>query len=120
MTAITGQPAYQQVADDLRTKILDGTYPVGGALPSTKRLMTAYEVSSTVVRAAISQLRTDGVVAGQPGKAVYVIKEPAALDTVSEASARTLESLERAVEELQLRVARLEAEQAHSGEASSG
>ncbi|CUU57844.1 regulatory protein, gntR family [Parafrankia irregularis] len=120
MTAVTGQPAYRQVADDLRSKILGGVHPVGQSLPSTKQLMATYGVSSTVVRAAIGELRADGVVAGQPGKGVYVVKEPSAPGAVSESSVRTLESLERAVEELQQRVSRLEAERAANGKASTG
>lgn len=72
MAAITGQPAYHQVADDLRAKIQAGTYRRGAALPSTRQLMEAYEVSVTVVRAAINQLRIEGLIVGQPGKGVFV------------------------------------------------
>ncbi|MFC4943330.1 winged helix-turn-helix domain-containing protein [Pseudonocardia sp. GCM10023141] len=77
MTENTGQPKYQQVADELRRAIRAGTYPVGGELPSTAKLTQAYEVSTTVVRAAIRELRDEGLVIGQPGKAVYVTAEPA-------------------------------------------
>jgi len=77
LSAITGRPKYVDVADDLRKKIAAGTYPVGGELPSTSRLMKQYEVSVTVVRAAVRELRTEGLVVGQPGKAVYVLAEPA-------------------------------------------
>ncbi len=77
MPAITRRPKYVDVADDLRQKIASGTYPVGGELPSTSRLMDQYEVSVTVVRAAVRELRTEGLVVGQPGKAVYVLAEPA-------------------------------------------
>lgn len=72
MAAITGQPAYRQVADDLRTKIRDGRYSPGDVLPSTAQLMEAYTVSVTVVRAAINQLRAEGLVIGQPGKGVFI------------------------------------------------
>ena len=39
--------------------------------------MASYQVSVTVVRAAIKQLQTEGLAEGQPGKGVYVIREPA-------------------------------------------
>ncbi|MGH8328617.1 MAG: winged helix-turn-helix domain-containing protein [Steroidobacteraceae bacterium] len=65
-----------QIADDLRAKITDGTYPVGSALPSTSHLMRSYEVSITVARAAVKELQNEGLVLGQPGKAVYVRQEP--------------------------------------------
>lgn len=76
MAAITGEPAYRQVADDLRTKIRTGQYEAGAALPSTRRLMETYEVSITVVRAAVNQLRLEGLVLGQPGKGVFVTDAP--------------------------------------------
>lgn len=119
MIAVTGRPAYLQVADDLRSKILTGDIQVEDKLPSTKELMASYSVSSTVVRAAIAELRTEGVVAGQPGKGVFVQKVPSAPEADSEPSARTLEGLERAVEDLQRRVSRLEAERAQDGDVSA-
>lgn len=76
MTASTRRPKYQQVADDLRAKITDGTYPVGGTLPSTSQLMETYEVSVTVARAAVKELQNEGIAEGQPGKAVYIQREP--------------------------------------------
>lgn len=77
MVENTGRPKYLQVADDLRRAIRHGTYAVGAELPSTAQLMATYGVSSTVVRAAMRELRGDGLVVGQPGKAVYVRAAPA-------------------------------------------
>ncbi|WFG44150.1 winged helix-turn-helix domain-containing protein [Pseudonocardia alni] len=76
MTEHTGRPKYLQVADELRRAIRAGSYPVGSELPSTSQLTRTYEVSTTVVRAAVRELRQEGVVQGQPGKAVYVTAEP--------------------------------------------
>ena len=70
--APTGRPAWQQVADDLRRQIGDGRLPVGSQLPTVARLMETYEVSSTVIKSAISQLKAENVVVGQQGKGVYV------------------------------------------------
>lgn len=78
MSQITGQPAYRQVAHDIRSKIADGTYPVGEAIPATKRLISLYQVSITVIRAAIRDLQNEGVLIGQPGKGVYVRRMPTA------------------------------------------
>lgn len=73
---MTGRAKYQQVADDLRAKITAGTYDVGDDLPSTTQLMQTYAVSSTVVKFAVRELKTEGLVAGQPGKGVYVLRKP--------------------------------------------
>jgi GntR family transcriptional regulator len=73
---MTGRAKYQQVADDLRAKIADGAYDIGSDLPSTTQLMHAYEVSSTVVKFAVKELKSEGLIAGQPGKSVYVLRKP--------------------------------------------
>lgn len=98
---ITGQPAYQQIAHDLRRKIADGVYQVGEAIPATNQLMSLYHGSITVVRAAIRELQNEGVLIGQPGKGVYVQRVPTA-DEVShrpDTYGRVIE-LETAVREL--------------------
>lgn len=72
MTELSGRPAYQQVAEDLRTKITKGRLRPGAQLPSTAAMMESYNVSSTVVKAAVNQLRLEGLVIGQQGKGVFV------------------------------------------------
>ena len=74
-----GRPAYQRVAGDLRRRIAAGELPVGSAIPSTARLGELYGVSVTVVRAAVAQLRADGLVVGHVGKGVFVSATPDAL-----------------------------------------
>jgi DNA-binding GntR family transcriptional regulator len=76
LTGPVGLPAYQRVAGDLRNRIAGGELPVGSAIPSTARLIEQYRVSSTVARAAVAQLRADGLVVGQPGKGVFVRATP--------------------------------------------
>jgi GntR family transcriptional regulator len=76
LASISSRPKYLDLADDLRAKIANGTYAVGAELPSTTQLMQIYDVSVTVVRAAVRELRHEGLVLGQPGKGVYVQAEP--------------------------------------------
>lgn len=107
VTESVGRPAYQQVADDLRARIASGEYPVGSPIPSTARLTTTYGVSITVVRAAVAQLRGDGLLVGQPGKGVFVRATP---DAVAERAA-TVDELARQVKELRGDLQRVEAAQ---------
>jgi GntR family transcriptional regulator len=72
MRMMTGQPAYRRVADDLRRQIKEGALPPGAQLPTVTQLMAGYDVSSTVVKAAINQLKIEGLVVGQQGKGVFV------------------------------------------------
>jgi GntR family transcriptional regulator len=69
---MTGRPAYLQISDQLRSQIKDGAMPPGTLLPSTAQLGSRYDVSASVVKSAISVLRSEGLVVGQQGKGVYV------------------------------------------------
>lgn len=57
---------YQEVAEKIRRKIADGTYPAGHELPSIESLMRQHEVSRTTVRAALKLLTDDGLL--NPGR----------------------------------------------------
>jgi GntR family transcriptional regulator len=72
LTQLSGEPAYRQVANDLRRQIEQGSLPVDSPLPSYAQLAATFDVSSTVIKAAINELRADGLVIGQPGKGVFV------------------------------------------------
>ncbi|QFZ21576.1 GntR family transcriptional regulator [Saccharothrix syringae] len=72
MTRWTGTPAYAQIANDYRTKIIDGTLPAGAKLPSESELMSRYGVSRVVARQAIGVLRNEGLVDSHSGKGSFV------------------------------------------------
>jgi DNA-binding GntR family transcriptional regulator len=99
-----GRPAYQQVADDLRERITAGEFPVGSPIPSTAQLAAAHQVSVTVVRAAVAQLRNAGLLVGQPGKGVFVTATPEA----AAERAATIEGLLAQVAELRAELRRAE------------
>ncbi|MFH8698996.1 winged helix-turn-helix domain-containing protein [Streptomyces chartreusis] len=71
-----GQPEYRRVMEDLRKQISDERLKVGEPIPSTATLTAVYGVSSTVVRRAVSELTREGLLYGQPGKAVFVQAKP--------------------------------------------
>lgn len=111
MATIPGQPKYLEIADDLREKIAEGVYPVGAELPSTAGLMDDYGVSVTSVRAAIRELRTEGLVRGQGGKGVYVLRKPQArseADVDLSSLAEEVRHLRQAVERLDKRLSTVE------------
>ena len=57
---------YQEVAEQIRQKIAEGTYAPGQALPTIEELMEEYEVSRTPVRAALKLLADGGLL--NPGR----------------------------------------------------
>lgn len=103
LAAETIGPSHQLVADSIRSKISSGEYPVGAAIPSTPQLASAYGVSRTVIRQAVGQLQSDGILIGHSGKAVFVRATPeqAAKERQdTEALARQVEQLRGEVHEL--------------------
>ena len=68
----SGRPAYAQVADALRADIRGGRVPPGGQLPSYEALMRKYGVSITVIRSAVRELKTEGLVYTHQGKGAFV------------------------------------------------
>lgn len=80
MDVIAG-PSWDVIAKDIRAKIASGEYPAGEPIPSTTKLMDQHDVSKGPVRQAIEALKSEGLLAGRPGKAVYVTGAPVADET---------------------------------------
>ncbi|SEK30647.1 winged helix-turn-helix domain-containing protein [Nonomuraea pusilla] len=110
MVEKTGRPGYLQIADDLRSQIRTGALPPGGALPSTAQLCQRYDVSTSVVKAAISVLRTEGLIIGQQGKGVFVREgvAPAAEEPASSEVMEQLAQMRSVLADLGDRIADLE------------
>ncbi|WP_329521092.1 winged helix-turn-helix domain-containing protein [Spirillospora sp. NBC_01491] len=70
-------PSHRHVADDIRTRIGTGEYPIGMPIPSTVKLTEHYSVSKTVIRQAVAQLQQEGLLEGHGGKGVFVLTTPA-------------------------------------------
>lgn len=66
------RPPYEQVAADLRAKIMAGDLPAGSQLPSTAHLVEQFGVSNTTVQKALSALKGEGYLTSRQGKGVYV------------------------------------------------
>ena len=75
----------QRVVDGLKQRILAGELVPGAKLPSEAELLTAYGVSRTVVREAVSRLQAEGLVETFQGRGSFVLAVP-------EPSAFSLES----------------------------
>ncbi|MFT3987859.1 FadR/GntR family transcriptional regulator [Aestuariivirga sp.] len=66
-------PAAEEIAQHLVVLIRDGTIPSGTKLPTEQTLSRQFHVSRTVVREAISRLKSDGLVESRQGSGVSVI-----------------------------------------------
>ena len=96
-------PEYQRLIDRIRAGIASGEYPVGTAIPSTAALAKLAGVSAQVVRRAVGQLETDGILEGHAGKGVFVRAMPEDAERErqdAEAVSREVAELRRQVEKL--------------------
>lgn len=66
------RPASRRVADELRSAIESGVYPVGTALPGYRQLATRYGVAVNTAMAAVRLLREEGLVDHRPNAGNYV------------------------------------------------
>jgi GntR family transcriptional regulator len=68
------RPVYKQIADTLRAKIRDGTYPPGSQLPSEPALVEEFGVTRVTVRRGLAVLQQEGLTEAIRGKGVFVPK----------------------------------------------
>ncbi|MEM6324049.1 MAG: GntR family transcriptional regulator, partial [Pseudomonadota bacterium] len=92
-----------QVVRGLRAVIASGSVPVGARLPSEVAMCDRYGVSRTVIREAIAQLRSEGLVTARRGSGLYVTETPMAAQPAFAKIRR--ESLADTIELLELRSA---------------
>lgn len=64
---------YQQLAQELKTRIINGIYKVGEKLPAERFISEEMNVSRTVVREAIIMLEVEGFVEVKKGSGIHVI-----------------------------------------------
>ena len=69
---LANQRLSDQLADDLRRQIEAGTVQPGQRLPTEQALATQYAVSRTVVREAVSRLRSSGLLVARQGSGMFV------------------------------------------------
>ena len=65
-------PLYQQIYDDIKAAIDDGTYKTDAKIPSEAELSEEYGVSRITVRRAIEDLCSDGYLTKMQGRGTFV------------------------------------------------
>jgi GntR family transcriptional regulator len=67
---------YQEIADELRSRVVAGEFAGGRLLPSEADLCAAYAASRVTVRRALEQLRDEGLITARQGFGWYVAGDP--------------------------------------------
>lgn len=66
-------PLFRQVADAIRERLHDGTYPVGIPLPGERALAESFGVARVTVRSALARLQEEGLVTRLRGQGTLPI-----------------------------------------------
>lgn len=83
-TTITSMhPLYLQLKEQIRSSILDGTYPPHSQMPSESDMVKFFNVSRTTVRQALRDLQSDGLIFKVPGKGSFVSRPKATQELIS-------------------------------------
>ena len=73
---VAGMARYREIADDLRSKIKSGDYPVGTKLPSISDLQDEYDVPGlNTIRAAQQILVDEGMLETRRGVGAFVVAD---------------------------------------------
>ena len=67
-----GEPIYLQIADQIKTLILEGKLREGEALPSMRILATELRISFMTTKRAYEELERDGFIESYTGKGSFV------------------------------------------------
>lgn len=65
---------YKEIAQDIRSKIINGTYPVGDPIPEQIKLAKDYNTSRVTIQKAIDILKSEGLIFSRPGSGTFVKK----------------------------------------------
>jgi LacI family transcriptional regulator len=76
-------PLYQQVAADIRRRIVSGNMPVGVQIPPHKDLATEYGVSVITINKALSGLVSEGLLYSHVGRGTFVMVRPASTSGIA-------------------------------------
>ncbi len=94
----SGQPIYDQISAQIKSKIISGELKEGDALPSIRFLAKELRISVITTKRAYEELERDGFIVSVPGKGSYVAKKN--LEFVREEQLRRIEERMQEIVEL--------------------
>ncbi|WP_244304113.1 GntR family transcriptional regulator [Streptomyces lydicus] len=71
------RPRWRQVADVIRERIADGTYPPGTRVPSVVEMLEEFGIATTTGQKVHRGLRAEGLIYTEPGMGSFVAKDAA-------------------------------------------
>jgi DNA-binding GntR family transcriptional regulator len=103
---------FQQIADDLRSRIGRGEFAPGQPLPSIKALSGEYEVAGQTIQSALRVLKEENLVVSEPARGLYVRDPSEAESATDSADPAELAAVKSELRDLQERVMTIEEDNA--------
>ncbi len=94
----SGQPIYDQITSQIKSKIMAGELVEGDALPSMRFLAKELRISVITTKRAYEELEREGFIVSVPGKGSYVAGKN--LDFIREEQLRRIEEHMQKIVEL--------------------
>ena len=69
-------PRWRQVAEIIRARIADGTYPPRTRVPSVVQLTEEFGIANATAHKVLQALRTEGLTYTEPGLGSFVADRP--------------------------------------------
>lgn len=79
---LSDRPIYAQLVEQLRIRIVSGSYPPGGKLPSVRDLATEAEVNPNTMQKALSELEQRGLVFTQRTSGRFITEDRSMIEQV--------------------------------------
>ncbi|MGY6024241.1 GntR family transcriptional regulator [Streptomyces spinosirectus] len=70
-------PRWRQVAEVIRRRIEDGTYPPRTRVPSVQQIIAEFEIATATAQKVHKGLRAEGLIYTEPGLGSFVAQRPA-------------------------------------------
>ncbi|WP_445768341.1 GntR family transcriptional regulator [Rheinheimera sp.] len=103
LSATDKKPMYEQIVEQITSKVLLGDWPANMPLPSIRELAAQTQVSVITVKRAYAELELAGVIVTQPGRGSFVSAQPDLQQQLKQQQlAQQLEQLVELARQLQL------------------
>lgn len=70
------RPKWRQVAEVIRGRIGDGTYPPGSRVPSVVQIIEEFNIANVTAQKVLRALREEGLIRTEPGMGSFVADQP--------------------------------------------
>lgn len=80
----SGRPIYTQLLEQIRIRIISGSYPLGSKLPSVRDLASTAAVNPNTMQKALSELERSGLIYSQRTSGRYVTEDASMIQTLKE------------------------------------